>query len=222
VLRGRRATAAELGALVPGASAADVEAVLDLSLAARYVRGELAPGDVAGAREPASASDLAFRRLRFPGATPRIGADLPEAGYDRAVASLLLSYLFQPGDAVAEVHRALRPGGIFVCSSLKPNFDFSETHVESMRRIAEMPADALPPGETRESLLAALRGFSSYVATLVELEEQGAFRFLDAAALHQMLARAGFTEIQVFDGLGDPGQAVIARGVKARGGGAAS
>jgi len=213
ILRGKKADAARVRALVPSLDEEDVDAVLDLSCAARFLEGRSLPDDLA--RTPAvTADDLRLRRLRFRGARRALRTALPEATFDRAVASLVVSYLFRPGETIAEVFRSLKPGGVFVVSSLKPNFDFSETHIEVVRRIQEMPVSSIPPGETRAGMLEALRGFSNYVGLLVELEEQGLFRFLDGAALRRMMEDAGFVDVRIVESLGDPGQAVVARGVR--------
>lgn len=217
ILRGRPADAATLREIVPGCSEADIDAILDLSRGARFVRGATVAADLIDPSRGADPANIRYVRLGLAGASRSMRTELPDAAFDRVVASLVVSYIHHPEETIAEVYRSLRPGGIFVVSSLKPNFDFSETHMEMVRRIESLPAESLPAGETRESLLEALRGFSSYVGVLVQLEEQGAFRFLDAATLSRMLREAGFRDIQVFDSLGDPGQAVIARGVKPEG-----
>lgn len=205
ILRGRQATVAQVRTLFPEASDDDVEAVLDLSQAARFLLGTNGTG----------LGQLA--RLRFPGAEGRsLRTDLPDAAFDRIVSSLVISYLYQPAETLGEYFRALKPGGTVVISSLKPNFDFSEAQVELIERIKSLPADRLPPGETRESMLAGLAAFSKFLALALELEEHGAFRFFDGSTLRALLQDAGFEEIRIFEGFGDPGQAVVARATRPR------
>ena len=214
IVRGRPASASEVRALVPGASDEDVEAVLDLSRAARFLRGRSLPEDTRGGNPPATADDLVLSHLRFPGATRRMSTDLPDETFDRAVCSLVVSYLYQPEETIADIFRALRPGGLLVVSSLKPNFDPSQTHTEMLQRINERTHDGSFAGETPESLRAMLHGFERHLSTLLELEEQGTFRFFEGRALCGMLEAAGFRDVQAFDSFGDPGQAVIARGTR--------
>jgi ubiquinone/menaquinone biosynthesis C-methylase UbiE len=209
ILRGRPATADVVRSLIPGIEDAHVEVILDFAKVARFLRGESIPGD-APRRAPETTAELSLARLRFPGATRRLTTDLPDSGFDRVVLSLVMSYIYQTDDAIAEVYRSLRPGGIVVLSSLKPNFDASEGHAQMVARIQAMRDDELPPGETREAMLGRLRGFINYVAALVELEEQGTFRFFDGDALRALLERAGFVDVRTFPGA----QAVVARGTK--------
>jgi SAM-dependent methyltransferase len=54
------------------------------------------------------------------------GLDLPEAGFDLAIAVFLFNYLdtAQTGAVMRSVHRALRPGGRFVCTVPHPLLPF--------------------------------------------------------------------------------------------------
>jgi SAM-dependent methyltransferase len=48
--------------------------------------------------------------------------------FDVICCSLVLSYLKRPQALLAELHRVLRPGGVFVASSMKPHCDLSVIH----------------------------------------------------------------------------------------------
>ncbi len=54
--------------------------------------------------------------------------------FDVICCSLVLSYLKRPQALLAELHRVLRPGGVFVASSMKPHCDLSVIYRDSIGR----------------------------------------------------------------------------------------
>jgi hypothetical protein len=52
------------------------------------------------------------------------------------------------------------------------------------------------------------------VSRLIELEEDGRFRFLDSASLETLMAEAGFSRVHTFHGFGSPPTAILVRAEK--------
>lgn len=220
VLRGAPAAAARVRELCPPLDDDEVETVLELGRAARLVLGRVLLDDLKpdAAAHPSrgdlAASDLRFARLRFGASTARLRLDLPDACFDRIGSSLVLPYLYDPLATLREMHRLLRPGGVLVVSSIRPDFDPSKLYAEGVGilrgRMEEGDEDA---GRHLE----ALRHFASMISRLIELEEDGRFRFLDGAALTALVSEAGFARAHAFDGFGSPPVSVIVRAEKAIG-----
>jgi ubiquinone/menaquinone biosynthesis C-methylase UbiE/pimeloyl-ACP methyl ester carboxylesterase len=139
---------------------------------------------------------------------------LASASFDRAIASLLISYLERPELFLEEVFRILRPGGRLVVSSLCRDADISRLYVECFaeHQIGWTERD-LP--ELREAELGTLaRNFLNDAARILELEELGAFCFWDPGELAELVAKAGFVEIVTSSALGVPPQAVVVSAAK--------
>lgn len=139
----------------------------------------------------------------------RGGLPYPDGAFDRVGMSLVLSYLEQPDDVLFEAFRVLRPGGLFLVSSLIRDADSSKLFLDMVERVEVMPDDELPGGQPREALLDSLRDFLSHASELMRLEEEGVFKFYDGAELVAALARRGFESPRVVMSFGDPPQAVI-------------
>ncbi|HEX6903014.1 MAG TPA: PilZ domain-containing protein [Thermoanaerobaculia bacterium] len=215
ILRGDPAEPARVRELCPALEDREVEIALEISRAARFLQGGALPEDrLPGApADPAActARHLRFRHLRFGEATPRLRLDLPDASFDRIGSSLVLPYLYDPLAALREMHRLLKPGGTLVVSSLRPNFDPSKLYTEGADILARQAED----GDARAGRkLEALRHFANMVSRLIELEEDGRFRFLDSASLEALMAEAGFSRVHTFHGFGSPPTAILVRAEK--------
>lgn len=134
---------------------------------------------------------------------------LADRSVDRVIASLLLSYLECPELVLAEIHRILRPGGRIVISSLCRDADISRLYVESFAELQAGSAGGDLPELRGANLGAVARNFLNDAARILELEDVGAFHFLDPEELAEMVGRAGFEEIRVERALGSPAQAVV-------------
>ena len=175
--------------------------IIDFNQAARYVRR-------------LTNKKPAFRRLVLPGFLEG-NLHLPfKAGwYNKVLVSLVLSYIFNPGETLAEVRRIIRPGGRLVLSSMRPDTDASGPFTRLLEKIETMPEEALPPKWPKPLLLESLRSFLNDAQALVDLEEAGTFDFFDPEKLEGLLEGAGWEIDRVIPSYGDPpqGYVVVAR-----------
>lgn len=207
ILGGQRSTPEEVQTLCPDLDDAEADMMLELSRASRFLRDQLLPEDLLpGLRAAESTRDLSFSHLDFGRSTRNCRIDLPSGAFDRIGASLVLPYLFDPPSVLEELHRSLASGGVIVLSSLKPNFDSSKSYIEQAEAMAgRKDLD----GEERERLLASLREFSAFLGRVIELEDEGRFRFFSAEELTGLMEEAGFSDVSTYDALGSPPTAVI-------------
>lgn len=134
-----------------------------------------------------------------------------DCSMDAVLASLLISYLQDPVSVLRDVRRVMRPGGRLVVSSLKRDADISSIYAAGVAELVaagaerEIVADGISFAEVQ-------RSFLNEAARLLDLEEQGLFRFYDRVELVSILRRAGFDVVAVTEGLGIPPQATVAVG----------
>ena len=159
--------------------------------------------------------------LKEPDALKRLGrswhgADVTASGlafadnfFDRIICSLVLSYLRHPEDALAEMYRVLKPGGLLLVSTMKPDAEGSQTYLNAINKIKAADASTLPVGYSRESLLDATHKFLDRASDLVRLEEEGIFQFWSGPQLRALALRAGFVHAEITESFGSPAQAVI-------------
>jgi len=137
---------------------------------------------------------------------------LASESYDRVIASLLLSYVGDPERLLCEIWRILKPGGRFVASSLRRDADISKLYIDSLTdRYSTRPEDVFG-GAGAEAVDRSLPRFLNAAARITDLEEQERFRFYEKGELVNLLESAGFSEIRVSKGLGDPPQAIVVAG----------
>lgn len=106
------------------------------------------------------------------------------------------------------MHRLLRPGGTLVLSSIRPNFDPSKLYTEGVEILKRQEEEGDPRTARK---LEALRHYGNMVSRLIELEEDGRFRFYDAQALENLVAEAGFSRVHTFHAFGSPATAILMR-----------
>jgi predicted SAM-dependent methyltransferase len=214
---------AQIGRVLRGQ---DLEVAVEFNRAVRWVLGRLVdedlPGDIPMAvarailEDPRSAraEQLRFQRLRLEGPGLDDRHPFADASMDKVLLSLVLSYLFDPGEAVREVYRVLRPGGRIVASSMRPDADMSRTVEMLVEQITGNAEATRRFGVTPDELRTALQGYLNQAAGLLELEEGGVFHFFSKEELTGLLEDAGFDQVKVYESFGRPPQAFVAVGLK--------
>jgi ubiquinone/menaquinone biosynthesis C-methylase UbiE/pimeloyl-ACP methyl ester carboxylesterase len=142
---------------------------------------------------------------------------LASGAYDAVIASLLITYLFNPKGFLGEAFRILKPGGRFVLSGLKKDADVSKLYADGMAELDRHTAERRFGSEIAKRLDFYARGFLNEAARLLQIEEAGLFQFFDAGALCNAVEEAGFTDVRATSGLGDPAQAIIVSARRPRG-----
>jgi ubiquinone/menaquinone biosynthesis C-methylase UbiE len=132
----------------------------------------------------------------------------PES-YDAVLVSLVVSYVSNPHSLLAGVRSALRPRGRLVLSTLKRDADISRLHVEGMAELRAGRAEEEFGSETAEAIDEMARDFLNDASRILDLEEDGTFRFWDLDELARLVQSAGFTIERSFYSLGDPPQAAV-------------
>jgi ubiquinone/menaquinone biosynthesis C-methylase UbiE len=223
------------GAAPGGAEHAHVRAALsgghldiaeELNRAARWLLHRLGPDDLVAQLAPdaaasllarpsaVQASHLRFSRLRFLGARLDAGLPFEDEGLDKVLLSLVLSYVHNPDETLAEVYRTIRPGGRVVVSTVRPDADASRLVDELVTRVKSDTRLAPTFGVSPEELASALQKYLSDAARIHELAEEGVFRFFAREELSAMLERAGFGQVKVHETFGRPALVYVAIGVK--------
>jgi ubiquinone/menaquinone biosynthesis C-methylase UbiE len=195
-------------------------AVLELNRAARFLAERIEDADLRPqARsgklraDTLKTSDLIFDTLNFGDYGRSLTLDFPDSHYTKIVASLFISYLFNPGSAVAEFYRMLKPGGTLLVSSMKPDSDMSMMFTNFVEKLQKQER----AGNVSRNETAGLSGALAMLneaASLFELEEDGIFTFFTAEGLRELLHDAGFSKITVHPGMGNPPQAFMAIATK--------
>ncbi|HUI69735.1 MAG TPA: methyltransferase domain-containing protein [Spirochaetia bacterium] len=194
----------------------DLAAVLDFNRAARYlfheVRAEDLQPDSRSREVPPEAlrtKDLGFACLDFGDHDRNLQLPFHDNHFTRIVASLFISYIFNPQYAAAEFYRMLRPGGLLLISSMKPDSDISLIFANFIDKLHKKGCDEEETTDEESGLSGAL-GMLNEAAGLFELEEDGFFKFYTAEELKSLLLEAGFSGIEIQPGMGSPPQAYMA------------
>ena len=144
--------------------------------------------------------DVSMNRGRIP---------VMDGSFDRVVASLLIGYVEHPDQLLTEMYRVLRPGGRIVVSTLCRDADISRLYRQAFEELeGGAMTESLPELEAADRPALA-RNFLNDAARILELEDAGAFEFMDAEDLSDLASGAGFVEIETRASLGTPPQAVI-------------
>jgi ubiquinone/menaquinone biosynthesis C-methylase UbiE len=201
-------------------------AVADFGRAARLVVGSVRAQDIRSDRAAEALAlqaqgriaalrtgHIRFDLLQLGDVRPGERVPLREEGYDAVVASLFLSYVMNPDETLAEFHRALRPGGRIVVSTMKPDTDISKIWTGLVADVEEGRV-APPAGLDPARFLDALRVYTNSASFLLRLIDERTFRVWSADELAKLLEALGFREVRVRGGFGIPPQAFAAVGVK--------
>jgi ubiquinone/menaquinone biosynthesis C-methylase UbiE len=139
------------------------------------------------------------------------GCSIPlrSGSYDAVLASLVLSYVADPSFLLQEIRRLLRPGGRLVVSSLRCDADISKLWVDGLAEHREALGRREIGEEDSSELKAVGREFLNDAARLLDLEEDGMFRFWEDDQLERLIHRAGFRKIETHLAFGNPPQALV-------------
>jgi ubiquinone/menaquinone biosynthesis C-methylase UbiE len=213
ILHGSLSDIQEIMSLCPALDTMEAEIVLDLSMAGRFLKGNTLSEDLRpGCQMASHAGDLAFKYLYFGHASRDCHIDCPSDAFDKIGASIVLPYLYDPDSVVRELYRLLAPGGVIVLSSPKPNFDSSKSYIEEAHLIArQTDIDE----HHKNQLLASLRELAAFVQHVLDMADEGRFRFYNASDLTNLLSQAGFINMRTVEALGSPPTALIVRAEKA-------
>jgi ubiquinone/menaquinone biosynthesis C-methylase UbiE len=207
ILHGEDASVGEIMKACQDLDEIEAETVRDISRASRFLKNKLKPEDLKPDKaEAKNANDIVLNYIAFGNAMRDCKVDLPSDAFNRLGASLVLPYLYDPKSVLIEFYRVLAPAGKIVLSSLKPNFDSSKSYMEEAEEIGKR-TDLTDEDKVR--LLGSLREFSAFVATLIELEDNGRFKFFATHELIALMHEAGFCNIKVKESLGNPTTAII-------------
>jgi SAM-dependent methyltransferase len=123
--------------------------------------------------------------------------------------SLVLSYIYNPVETLREIARIIRPDGLLVLSSMRPDTDSSGPFTRLMAKLETMPPEALPAKWPKPRLLDSIRSFLNDAQALVELEEAGTFDFFDPGKLDDLLEEAGWERTKSIPSFGNPPQGYL-------------
>jgi ubiquinone/menaquinone biosynthesis C-methylase UbiE len=139
----------------------------------------------------------------------RAALPLAAGSLDAVLAALFLSYVADPRAVLREIRRVLRPGGRLVLSTLRRDADMSKLYTEGLEELRADGARALLGAGRFADLEGLARGYLHQASRLLDLEEQGTFRFWDPQELGARVAEAGFEGVRAEWALGEPPQAVL-------------
>jgi len=194
---------------------AEQAVIADFGRLARLVRGLTRPEDLRPGPAPQSprTSHLRLDVLDPGDVAVDEKLDLQDEAYDRILASLMLSYLFNPEETLHELHRALKPGGRLVASTVKPDTDISTIFMDFVEGVN---SGRIPPPEglERERFIEELRTYTGSAAFLLRLAEEQTFHLFTEKDLRAMFEAVGFHTLEVRQSFGDPPQAFVCVAVK--------
>ncbi len=175
----------------------EYQTIVDFNQVARYTRGLI--------EEKPS-----FRKLAFPGELEaNLHLPIKPGFYNKILMSLVLSYIFNPVEILFEVRRIIKPGGLLVLSSMRPDTDASGLFTKLLDKIEVMPAEEFPAKWPKPRILESMRSFLNDAQALVDLEEAGTFDFFDPEKLDGLLEESGWESIRTIPTFGDPPQGYI-------------
>jgi len=222
ILRGKALDQVDFHRLHKEFARGEVQILLDMNLAARFVLRRLDTRDFADPRHfkefleagtldysRINAGHLNFKKLNFRNSTLDFGLLFESGSFDKILCSIVLSYLFDPLESLLEFRRILKPGGRLVISTFRPDVDMSRIYTRLVQKIESDPHYATPNGMSRDDFLNAVRSFANSAAFLLQLEEEGRFKFFSREEFRRLLEQAGFKDINLYDSFGQPHQAHI-------------
>jgi ubiquinone/menaquinone biosynthesis C-methylase UbiE len=225
IMRGARITRSDEVYIHSEFNREDFQIIKEFNRAARFLRRDLEDEDLLEpklarrtssgslAYEQLRTSELKFAGLDFGHNGLRLHFDFKRNYFDKIIASLFVSYLFNPDEIFHDFYRMLKPDGLLLVSSMKPDSDISLIFTNYVDKVQHFNFSGSEIKSQDISLLGA-REMLNEAAALFELEEDGYFQFFSEKELVHMFRTAGFRHIQVFSSLGNPPQAFIVTGRK--------
>lgn len=226
VIRGNRMTLKDLSVLKKEFREDEVQVISDLNLAARFLGKKITVSDIQKEKrskygnkinledyKQLRTSDLGFKKLNLGDNGLDLYLNFKDNFFDKIVASLFISYLFNPFEMIRDFYRILKVGGKLLVSSMVPDSDISLIFTNYIDRVQHFDLKEMEI-KNRDMNLAQARMMLNKAATLMELEGEGYFKFYTGNELAGMFEMAGFKNIQVSYSLGRPEQAVIVVGEK--------
>ena len=220
VMQGAEPKRESVSRLASALGPSDLQVALEFNRAARFLQNRVREGDLrAELRSGSSAahglrcSDLVFEALNFGDCGVALDFGFPENHYSRIVTSLFISYIRNADYALADFQRMLKPGGMLLVSSMRPDSDMSIIFTNYIRKLQTPNCQDVDKG-LREAGVDGARAMLNEAAGLFELEEDGFFKFYTAQELADLLSGAGFVDIKVVSSMGKPHQANVATGRK--------
>ena len=223
VLRGKQLDVTDVHRLNKEFALGETEILLDMNLATRFVRRRLEARDFHDLRtfkallgaevadySKVNARHLNFKKLNFRDSRLNLNLDFQTGQFDKMLCSIVLSYLFNPLESLLEFERILKPGGRLVISTFRPDVDMSRIYTRLIQKIEGDPFYRAPNGMARDDFLNAVRAFANSAAFLLQLEEEGSFKFFSREEFRNLLEEAGFKNILLSDSFGKPHQAYVA------------
>ncbi|MBU4330117.1 MAG: PilZ domain-containing protein [Acidobacteria bacterium] len=197
ILRGEKLTPAFMTWLKGTFDLPEIKTIVDFNRAARYISGL--------DRQNPTYRLLSFSKdlksnLRLPFRTDT---------YDKILMSLVLSYIYNPLETLFELKRILKPGGLLVMSSVRPDADASGLFTRLVEKVETMDEADFPERWNKQLVLNSIRSFLNDAQALVELEEAGTFDFFEQDNLISLLEDAGLDYVRTIETFGDPPQGYI-------------
>jgi ubiquinone/menaquinone biosynthesis C-methylase UbiE len=190
--------------------------VVEMNRLIRFLKNEVEDQDLTSAGrlrfrngEQLALSDLSLSLLNIETGNSAERLPFNDESVDRILCSLVLSYLNNPLETLAEFYRILKPGSVLVISSMQPDTDISRIYMNLIRKMETSPDLEIPPGMTREEFIESAREYVSSAAFLVRLVEEGHFSFFTEGEMIQMLQRSGFKKVKSHKSFGNPPQAFV-------------
>jgi len=203
----------------------DCQIITEFNRAARFLKRELKEKDFVKPKltrrtsidslkyDQLRTSDLKFTKLNFGHNGLQLHLDFKENYFDKIIASLFISYLFNSDEIFHDFYRMLKPNGLLLVSSMKPDSDISLIFTNYIDKVQHFDFSDTDIKSQDISLMGA-REMLNEAATLFKLEEEGYFKFFSEKELVNMFKSAGFNHVQVHSALGNPPQAFIVTGRK--------
>jgi ubiquinone/menaquinone biosynthesis C-methylase UbiE len=200
-------------------------AVIDFNRAARFLKHRLQTSDLIrpthsceleipqNSYQTLNCNDIRFEVLDLGNALHSGPHAFPDMHFDKIAASLFISYVHNPDLILLDFYRMLKPAGLLLVSSMKPDSDISTIFTDYVNTVQSSNVTSGNGRKCHQNLDAA-RAMLNEAAALFTLEEDGYFRFFSEKELAAMLEAAGFQEIHTYRSLGDPAQAIILTGKK--------